>query len=214
MDILAVLMLFAPLVLILWLANEADRKREHGEAGLARSLTWIAFGLLLCIYGLLGSFGLIFVVMGLLQRGPLGAQLADFYASSGLGDISWIGAGLGLLLPALLGVILLLPPVRRLIARLVPIDAETLAHARFERCAAHRLAGFGATHPQHMAAGRRGTEIVVEGDDAMHFGTGEVEHLGNQRLGPLVLRPGAEAGGVTRWRSGPWGRRRGWLPGR
>jgi hypothetical protein len=129
MDILAVLMLFAPLVLILWLANEADRKREHGEAGLARSLTWIAFGLLLCIYGLLGSFGLIFVVMGLLQRGPLGAQLADFYASSGLGDISWIGAGLGLLLPALLGVILLLPPVRRLIARLVPIDAGRSVHA-------------------------------------------------------------------------------------
>lgn len=129
MDILAVLLLFAPLVLILWVANEADRRGELGEPGPARSLTWIAFGVLLCVYGLLASFGLLLVVIGLLQRGPLGAQLRDFYASSGLGEISWMGAGLGLWLSSMIGVILLLPPVRRLIARLVPIDARRAVHA-------------------------------------------------------------------------------------
>lgn len=129
MDILAVLLLFAPLLLILWVANQADGRRDRGELESARALAWVAFGMLLLLYGALASLGLLLVVIGLLQRGPLGAQLRDFYASSGLGEISWIGAGLGLWLPSLLGVILLLPPVRRLIARLIPIDAGRAVHA-------------------------------------------------------------------------------------
>jgi uncharacterized protein len=129
MDILAVLLLFAPLVLILWVANQADRESEQGKPQSARVLTWIVYGLLLLLYGSLAAVGLLLVVIGLLQQGPLGAQLRDFYAASGLGDISWINAGLGLCLPPILGVILLLPPVRRLIAHVVPIDAGRTVHA-------------------------------------------------------------------------------------
>jgi membrane protease YdiL (CAAX protease family) len=129
MDILAVLLLFAPLVLILWVANQADREWEQGKPQAGRVLTWIVYGLLVLLYGSLAAFGLLLVGVGLLQQGPLGAQLGDFYAASGLGDISWFTAGLGLCLPSILGVILLLPPVRRLIARLVPIDPGRVVHA-------------------------------------------------------------------------------------
>jgi CAAX protease family protein len=129
MDILAVLLLFAPLVVILWIANQADRETEQGKTQSGRVLTWIVYGLLVLLYASLAVFGVLFVVIGLLQRGPLGAQLADLYAASGLGVVSWIDAGLGLCLPSVLGVILLLPPVRRLVARLIPIDAGQTVHA-------------------------------------------------------------------------------------
>jgi hypothetical protein len=129
MDFLAILLLFAPSLLILWLANQADRTREHGDLQSARALTWIAYGLLLLLYVSLAFFGVLFVVIGLVQRLPIGAQLADAYAASGLGDVSWLSAGLGLCLPSILGVILLLPPLRRLIARVVPIDAGRVVHA-------------------------------------------------------------------------------------
>jgi membrane protease YdiL (CAAX protease family) len=129
MDVLALLFLFAPLVLILWVANQADRESEQGNPQSARVLTWIVYGLLLLVYGSLAVFGLLFVGIGLLQQGALGAQLTDFYSASGLGNISWIDLGLGLCLPSVLGLVLLLPPVRRLIARLVPIDASRTVHA-------------------------------------------------------------------------------------
>jgi membrane protease YdiL (CAAX protease family) len=129
MDILSVLLLFAPLMFVLWIANQADGKTERGDLGSARGLAWITYGMLLLLYVSLAAFGVLFVVIGLLQRGPLGAQLRDFYASSGLGEVSWTEAGLGLWLPSLLGMILLLPPLRRLIARIVPIDADRVVHA-------------------------------------------------------------------------------------
>jgi uncharacterized protein len=129
MDILAVLLLFAPLVLILWMANQADLKRGGGDADSARVLAGVSYGLLALLYGALCFFGLMFVGIGLLQRGPLGAGLRDAYTAGGLGEISWTSAGLGMCLPSLLGVLLLLPPVRRLIARIIPIDASRVVHA-------------------------------------------------------------------------------------
>ena len=129
MDILAVLLMFVPLVLILWVANQSDRKKGQGESDAARILAWITYGLLLLLYASLVFFGLLLVVIGLLQQGPLGAQLRDFYDASGFGDVAWSSAGLGLVLPSILGVILLLPPVRRLVGRLAPIDAGRVVHA-------------------------------------------------------------------------------------
>jgi CAAX protease family protein len=129
MDILTVLLLFAPLVLVLWVANQADLKRHGGDTESARVLGWITYGLLALLYVLLFVFGLVFLAIGLLQRGPLGAQLRDVYAASGLTGISWNSAGLGLCLPSVLGLVLLLPPVRRLLSRAIPIDPGRVVHA-------------------------------------------------------------------------------------
>ena len=48
--------------------------------------------------------------------------------------------------------------------------------------AADGLAGLGAADMQHVAPGRRATELVIEGHDPMHFGSGEVQRRGDQRL--------------------------------
>ena len=57
---------------------------------------------------------------------------------------------------------------------------------RGKRIAAGRLAGFGAAQLEHMAAGRRAAEVVIEGDDAVHFGARDVQRLGDQRLGRFI----------------------------
>ena len=57
---------------------------------------------------------------------------------------------------------------------------------RGERIAAGRLAGFGAAQLEHMAAGRLAAEVMIEGDDPMHLGAGDIQGLGNQRFGRFV----------------------------
>jgi hypothetical protein len=62
-----------------------------------------------------------------------------------------------------------------------------LAEAQLEACfgvaaqgfARHRLAGFGPADLHHMAAGGLTAEIMIERDDAMHFGAGKVDGLGD-----------------------------------
>ena len=70
--------------------------------------------------------------------------------------------------------------------RVAERDAEPRLGARGERVAAGRLAGFGAAQLEHVAAGRLAAEIVVEGDDAMHFGARDIQRFGDQRLGGFV----------------------------
>ena len=55
-----------------------------------------------------------------------------------------------------------------------------------ERIAAGSLAGLGPAELKDMAAGRLMAEIVIEGDDAMHLGAGDIERFGDQRLGCLI----------------------------
>ena len=57
---------------------------------------------------------------------------------------------------------------------------------RRKRVAAGRLAGLGAAQLEHMPPGRSAAEVVVEGDHAVHLGAGEVQGLGDQRLGGFV----------------------------
>ena len=57
---------------------------------------------------------------------------------------------------------------------------------RGKRIAAGRLAGLGAAQLEHMAAGGRAAEVMIKGDDPVHLGAGEIQRLGNQRLGRFV----------------------------
>ncbi len=52
--------------------------------------------------------------------------------------------------------------------------------------AAHGLAGFGAAHLQNMASGRGAAKIVIEADDAVHFGVRKIERAGDQRNRGLI----------------------------
>jgi hypothetical protein len=53
-------------------------------------------------------------------------------------------------------------------------DAKPRLRARRQRIAAGRLAGFGATELDDVAARRLATKVMIEGDDAVHFGARQV----------------------------------------
>lgn len=123
-EILGVVTLFVPLMLIAWVANVAEARRERGEPH--ESMALVAYIFLLVMYA--GA-----LVLGLLAQ--LGALLQA--SSPGLFDEAMAGftvdsiplLAAGLWLPALLGMILLLPPVRRVIARFTALDPESPVHA-------------------------------------------------------------------------------------
>ena len=52
-----------------------------------------------------------------------------------------------------------------------------------ELLAQHRLARLGLTDLNDASTGGRLSEVVVEGEDAMHFGAREIERLGDERNG-------------------------------
>ena len=48
------------------------------------------------------------------------------------------------------------------------------------------LAGFGTAELKHMPSGRGAPKVVIEGNDAVDLGAGNVQLLGDHRLGGLV----------------------------
>jgi len=118
-------------MLIVWLANlaEARRQRQAPYQGLA-----------ITSYVILGFFYSFAILIGLAlsSLSLISQQQPELLTELGLnqgGDnpllqLSSLSLlGLGLWLPALVGILLLLPPVRRLCARLIPIDAASPVHA-------------------------------------------------------------------------------------
>lgn len=134
-DVIVMFVLFAPLLLVLFLANWAQREREMGNA--AGGLTAVTYLTLILLYAALLGIGLLIqLVSGVLNGGNLPPELMQSYEAMGINaaTIETVATslptiGLGLWLPALLGLILLLPPVRRLLARLIPIDPASPVHA-------------------------------------------------------------------------------------
>ena len=133
-DIIGVVVMFLPLIFILWLANLADHQRERGQSDAAQVLAIVAYGLLVLFY--LGGIvaGLLLQAVGALVRsGQLPPELANTYRQMGIDPAQIVEAlprmAVGLWLPAVLGIILLLRPVRRLFARWIPIDPDRTVHA-------------------------------------------------------------------------------------
>jgi uncharacterized protein len=121
---------FSLFALILIIANLAERRRQaqepYGGLALVSYLTLIFF------YGLALVAGLLIQGMDRVLR-----TQPEVLEGMGLaGDQNPLGQmasvrlfSLGLWLPALIGIVLLLPPVRRLAARLIPIDPGSPVHA-------------------------------------------------------------------------------------
>ena len=122
-EILNLLIIFAPLFLIIGLANVAEGQRVRGEP---------YRGLAITSYALLAFLYLAAIVIGLALQGlsVLSTTQPQLFAELNL-DLqldSLTLLGLGLWLPALVGLLLLLPPVRRLVARLIPLDPANPVH--------------------------------------------------------------------------------------
>jgi uncharacterized protein len=133
-DVIGVLVMFGPLLVVLWLASLADGQRERENRDGAQILSILAIAMLVLLYLVLGGVGVLMHGLGLLVRGGLARpELLNGYRQMGV-DPAALAAGLpemglSLWLPALIGMILLLRPVRRLCARLIPINPDRTVHA-------------------------------------------------------------------------------------
>jgi membrane protease YdiL (CAAX protease family) len=116
--------------LIFWIANLAEKRRQQHES--YQGVALVSYLTLLFLYGLALTVGLLMrsVAAFLVTQPQLGAELGFGSAEELLGQFeSFELFSLGFWLPALIGMALLLPPVRRLAARLIPIDPGSPVHA-------------------------------------------------------------------------------------
>ncbi len=119
-------LLFTPVAFILWLANLADQMREQGRSGTA--LAGIAYALFGLFYGGLLIAGIVVPIAGSLAAAQPGAAGPGGAAAAQVAE-ALPRLGLSLALPAIAGLVLLLPPVRRLFARFIPIEPKSTTHA-------------------------------------------------------------------------------------
>ncbi|MCX6045859.1 MAG: CPBP family glutamic-type intramembrane protease [Chloroflexi bacterium] len=114
------------------IANLAEKRRQSNEP--YRSFVVISYGMLILLYGTLLVGGLLLqqIAIRLIQDPSLAQQSSTFFAP-GVDPVQLIGGfavyGTGIWLPALLGMVLLIPAVRRLLAHVLPIDAASPVHA-------------------------------------------------------------------------------------
>jgi hypothetical protein len=128
MDVVSTIILFVPILAVLWLANLSHRKRIEGDLKNERTLKMLSYGLLFLLYAILMFFGLMLMGIGLLY--VLSPQVLDA-APLGSGfqpdRIPLMGAALFVL--SLVGLFLLTRPARRFFARFTPIDPTHPVHA-------------------------------------------------------------------------------------
>jgi len=125
-EILGMLVIFAPLFIIIALANVAEGQRERGAG--YRGIAITSYILVALLYLLAIAIGL-----GLQSVKTLSTTQPQLFAGMAQAEIDYLillGSGLSpaTLLWLLVGLFLLLPPIRRLVARLIPIDPVNPVH--------------------------------------------------------------------------------------
>lgn len=123
LDIAGIILAFMPILAILAVANLAERLRERGEPYAMPA--FLAYGLLVVLYGtgVLIGLGLQLASVIVAQQPGLMTELASGFGESVFDNLPLLAVGIWL--PSLLGIVALLRPVRRLIARIMPIDADS-----------------------------------------------------------------------------------------
>jgi uncharacterized protein len=115
-----------PFIFVLWLANLAYRKQVEGEVESAKTLKWISYGLVIALYLTIMFLGLLLQVVGLVATSidPAALQMGPTMSPERLRLFA-----VSLWAPALLGLLLLTSPVRRLFARFTPLDPSSPVQA-------------------------------------------------------------------------------------
>ena len=126
MEILTTILMFVPFIFILWLANLAYRKQVEGEAESAKVLKWISYGLMISLYLAIMFLGLMLQVVGFVATNIDPAALP---VGPTMGIDRLPAFAVSLWAPALLGLLLLSSPVRRLFARFTPLDPSSPVQA-------------------------------------------------------------------------------------
>jgi len=111
METFLVILTFAPLIFIMWLANLGEVRRIQ---------PLVAYLLVALFYGSLISLGLLLQLIGAAATGPLAESLGATYTGMGIDPQAFARMGLGLWLPSAFGILFLLPPARKLAGRILP----------------------------------------------------------------------------------------------
>ena len=123
-ELVGVIVTFFPLLVVMWLANMAQARRERDEPGEGFRITAYVLVALIYVSGLL--IGLLLQLFGvLMETNP--AMFEDLPFPLPVDSFALLGSGLWG--PSLIGLILLLPPVRRLFALFTRLDPDNPVHA-------------------------------------------------------------------------------------
>ena len=116
LTLLMSLLAYLPFLTVALLAQWSDRHR---------AVRWLTYGLILLFDGLMALGGLLALSIGQSR----GAQRLFLSQAPDVVSLSWDGFGVVVVGAALLAPVLLLPPVRRTLATLIPIDPGSCVHA-------------------------------------------------------------------------------------
>lgn len=122
LEVISTIVMFAPFLLLLFLANFADKARtsENPNGGFGLAIT--SYVLVSLGYVLLFLLGIVYFLLGL--SGVEISGLEEFLPTD-----KFTGLGLAMWLPSLIGVLLLIPVLRRIASRIIPIDPNSRVHA-------------------------------------------------------------------------------------
>jgi uncharacterized protein len=132
-DPLSITLFFLPLMLILWLANkaEAGRSTDSGGSGWAR----ITYGIVVSLFGLILIAGILLLASPRLDQAGL-FPLSRVYQAQGADSLlaqrivtALPAIGGGIAAAAFVALLLMLPTVRRGLARFMPIHPLSTVHA-------------------------------------------------------------------------------------
>ncbi|WP_170839698.1 CPBP family intramembrane glutamic endopeptidase [Lihuaxuella thermophila] len=136
-NILGNLATFAPIIFLFYLANLSERGRTAENPGRGKELGIVCYTLV--VIGYAGSFllGLLIHLAGLFMNGPAGASIRQSMQQElqmPLPGVSGIlnqldEVGLGIWLPSLIAMLVLIFPIRKGIAKIIPIDPVKRTHA-------------------------------------------------------------------------------------
>lgn len=121
-ELISMLVMFGPLFIVIGLANLAERQREQMEPYGGLAITSYIFLAVLYLMGVAGG-------LAIQGAGFLLAQQPDALDAFPFQPDSFTVLGAGIWIPSLVGILLLLPPVRRLFARFTAFDPASPVHA-------------------------------------------------------------------------------------
>lgn len=121
-EVIGVIMQFLPVIVILFVANLAQKLRAEEQPYMP--LAALAYLMLALIYAALALVGFVALLAPWLAQSQPDLQLETLAPIQ-----SWAWLGWGVMVPALLGLLLLLKPVRRALAGLLAMDTANPLHA-------------------------------------------------------------------------------------
>lgn len=117
------ILIFSPLVFLIWLINLSEKRRSLEKLPEAKVLGWVSYSLV--ILGFVGVMilGFIMFIIGL---APAEVK-QEIFKEIGF-SVDFSSMGLGMVIPAIIAIITLIPPVRRGVSRFIPIDPQNRLH--------------------------------------------------------------------------------------